>query len=194
MDLKSSIGKRGWDEPRDAIIHLFRGKMDRSFVSNRSSSIKIIWYWLPVAAMFGTMFFLSTDTFSDQNTRSVIEVILKWWNPNTSGHAIKTLDFLARKSAHFSEYALLAVLLFRALRADSVLRWKLSWFLYSLALAACWSLLDELHQSYTSTRTPSIYDSMLDTIGAFFALAVFSLLTGLRKRGTEAPPIRSEPV
>lgn len=160
--------------------------MDSSLVSNRSASLKIIWYWLPVAAMFGMMFFLSTDTFSDKNTRSVIEVILKWWNPNTSRHTIRTLDFFVRKSAHFSEYALLAVLLFRALRADNAVRWKISWFLYSLAVAACWALLDELHQAFTATRGASIYDSMLDTAGAFCALAVFSLLTGRRRRRTKS--------
>lgn len=161
--------------------------MDSSFSQKGSTAFRLIWYWSPVAIMFAAMFVLSTDTFSDKNTTSIIGQILKWFDPHVSRHAIRKADFWARKTAHFSEYAVLAVLLFSALRADNLTRWRLSWFLLALGAAACWSLLDEFHQSFTLTRGPSIYDSLLDTTGAFCALVVFSLLTSRRRRQVQNP-------
>ena len=125
--------------------------------------------------MMGAMYYFSTDTFSGDNTRGLIEKFFDWLLPDASPQTVITINFLIRKSAHFIEYAMLAGLLFRAIRSDSPVRWKIGWAIYSLAVVACWALLDEYHQSLTQTRGGSIYDSLLDTSGGLFALIVIAI-------------------
>jgi len=140
--------------------------------------------------MLGLMAYFSTDVFSGENTRGAIESILSWLSIHPDKRAITHINFIARKCGHFVEYALLGILIFRAFRADSSARWRLSWFLGSLAIIVAWSLLDEFHQSFTRTRGASVYDSMLDSAGALVALLVITLVARLTER-TTAPAVRN---
>ncbi|HJQ24635.1 MAG TPA: VanZ family protein [Blastocatellia bacterium] len=144
-------------------------------------AIRVLKYWLPVLLMIGAMYYASTDVFSGENTRNVIERIVLWLKPHTREHTLQQINYVARKLAHFTEYALLAGLLFRAFRADSVWRWRWRWATYSFNIAFCWALLDEFHQTFTRTRGGSIYDSLLDASGALFMLAVIGLVHSRKK-------------
>ena len=146
-----------------------------------SLATKIFKYWLPVLFMIGAMYYASTDVFSGDNTRNVIEKIVLWLRPHTSAHALMKINYFARKMAHFTEYAILAALLFRAFRADSILRWRLRWAAYSFLMALGWALLDEFHQRFTRTRGGSIYDSLLDSSGALFMLVMIALFSFRKK-------------
>lgn len=144
---------------------------------------RVLKYWLPVLFMIGAMYYASTDIFSGENTRNIIERIVLWFKPHTHEHTLLKINYLARKLAHFTEYAVLAALLFRAFRADSVRRWRWRWAAYSFGMAFGWALLDELHQTFTHTRGGSIYDSLLDTSGAFVMLVVIALVNSRKKLG-----------
>jgi|GEM_PF-1282229 len=139
-------------------------------------SVRIVRYWLPVAAMLGLMYYFSTDVFSAENTRSVIDKIFLRFFPHASRHNLTTLNYFVRKSAHFTEYAILGAFLFRAFRADDPAGWRFRWAIYSLLTAATWALLDEFHQTLTRTRGGSVWDSLLDSSGALFALAVIAII------------------
>jgi len=58
--------------------------------------------------------------------------------------------------------------------------------LTALFCAAGYSALDEIHQAFVASRTASPYDSLLDSIGAFFCIrctvALVSLPTSIRHR------------
>ena len=147
--------------------------------------IRILWYWFPVAMMFGVMYYFSTDVFSADNTRGVIDKIFLWFSPHASKHTIATFNYVVRKSAHFTEYAILGALLFRAFRAGDAVRWRFRWALYSFVFSVSWALLDELHQTFTRTRGGSIWDSLLDSSGALFMLIAISIVA--RRPGIETP-------
>lgn len=131
---------------------------------------KVVRYWLPVAGMLVLMYWFSTDALSGENTRGIIESILSWFGYHASPRRLTRINYFVRKGAHFTEYAILAALLFRAFRADSPVRWRLRWSVYSLGVALVWAAIDELHQSFTRTRGGSVYDSLLDSSGALFML------------------------
>jgi len=155
--------------------------MAESITSARNSlAAKIIRYWLPVLIMIGAMYYASTDIFSGENTRNVIEKLVLWLRPHTSDRGLMKINYVVRKAAHFIEYAILAALLFRAFRADSFIRWRFRWALYSFFIVICWALLDEYHQTLTHTRGGSIRDSMLDCSGALFMLMVVALFNRRR--------------
>ena len=86
-----------------------------------------------------------------------LSALFPWATPDQ----LKAGIGLIRKAAHVTEYAVLAVL------------WKLAWaplgrmsWMPALALSVLTAVLDELHQSTTSTRTGSAADVLLDTAGA----------------------------
>lgn len=159
--------------------------MDHSVPGRHSIGFKVLRYWLPVLLMLGLMAYFSTDVFSGENTRSAIESILSWLSIHPGKRAIVHINFITRKCAHFLEYALLAALIFRAFRADSPSRWRFTWFLGSLSIVVAWSLADEYHQSFTHSRTASIYDSMLDSAGGLFALIVIAMISRLAGRARQ---------
>ncbi|HXG92954.1 MAG TPA: VanZ family protein [Blastocatellia bacterium] len=147
-----------------------------------SLAMKVVKYWLPVLLMIVAMYYFSTDVLSGENTRSFIEEILGWLGYNITPRTAERLNYITRKAAHFIEYAILAALLFRAFRADSIMRWRLRWAVYSFFVAAAWALLDEYHQTFTHDRTGSIKDSMLDSAGALFMLIVIAVFNYRKNR------------
>ena len=82
---------------------------------------------------------------------------------------------LARKGAHLTEYAVLALLLWRALRKpvkNDPRPW--SWREAGLALAIVflYAASDETHQLFVPTRTAHVTDVLIDTAGGAAGLLV----------------------
>jgi VanZ family protein len=122
-------------------------------------------YWWPAIAWAIVISLASTDTFSSGHTSGLIVPILHWLFPAAGTETLEQLHFLIRKSAHFTEYFIFSILLFRALRGQSQ-GWRLRWAIWALLLAAGYSAMDEFHQSFVLSRTASPWDSLLDTTGA----------------------------
>src|SRR5439155_3342847 len=93
-------------------------------------------YWLPLLIWLGVIFLGSTDLMSAEHTSRFIVPILFWLKPGMSAETIRSILFAIRKCAHVSEYAILALLLWRALRSGPTLRTKVS-MLFSTVLLAC---------------------------------------------------------
>ena len=74
-----------------------------------------------------------------------------------------------------SEYAVLALLLWRALRSSPALHMKIP-ILFGAVLLGCalFAASDEFHQSFVKTRTPSVRDVLLDVTGALLGLLIVS--------------------
>jgi len=140
-------------------------------------------YWLPVFVWLGLIFLGSTDLMSAAQTSRIIGPILRWFNPDVTIETIAKVQFVVRKAAHLTEYAVLAILIWRALRRGGRGQMKMS----ILSLAVCFgcALLaasDEFHQSFVTTRTSSVYDVMLDICGALIGLTLCFLFSRRRKK------------
>jgi VanZ family protein len=133
-----------------------------------------LWAWWPAIVWSVVIFTMSTDTFSADHTKWVFEPILRWLIPGLAQSQYDYIHHIIRKCAHFSEYFVYLLLLYRALRGRQS-GWRWMWGLSALFIAAGYSLLDEFHQVFVPSRGPSIYDSLLDTVGAFVALLVLWL-------------------
>jgi VanZ family protein len=130
-------------------------------------------YWLPALLWLGVMFFNSTDLMSAEHTSRFITPFLLWLKPTMSPRAIWITLVVVRKCAHVTEYAILALLLWRAFRSGSGVHMKLS-LLFGAVLLACalFAASDEFHQSFVKSRTPSVRDVVLDVAGAFCGLLI----------------------
>lgn len=117
--------------------------------------------WLPPFALMALMYF-----FSDQ--------------PDLSS-GLGTLDLILRKIAHFTEYAVLCFLWWRALRTRMDGRRAA---LVALAISSAYAVTDEFHQTFVEGRHGTPVDWAIDTAGA--ALTAFRVRALEARRRTDA--------
>ncbi|MFY7952660.1 MAG: VanZ family protein, partial [Armatimonadaceae bacterium] len=71
-------------------------------------------------AWMGLIYWLSTGTGSTENTRPLVAVLVDWIQPGLADRLgpdwLGRLDWIVRKTAHMTEYAVLTGLLLGALR------------------------------------------------------------------------------
>ncbi len=142
---------------------------------------RMLSYWLPPILWMGAIFFFSTDVFSASNTGGLIETVSRWLYPALTLEQLGWVHFLVRKAAHLTVYAILALLVLRAFRAGSPVRWKRSRVIYTFFVVSIYALLDEYHQTFTSLRSGTPYDSFIDMTGGAIALFA-SWLVSRRRR------------
>ena len=135
------------------------------------------WLWLygPLIIWAMLIFVGSTDLLSAVNTGAVLTRPLHWLFPHASDATLKTMHFVLRKAGHFTEYAILAWLAARAFRKSSRELLRLHWFWLSLLMVVAYALSDESHQSFIASRTGSIYDSMIDSLGGLTMLVLLAV-------------------
>lgn len=142
-------------------------------------------YWLPVLAWMLVIFSASTDLMSGRRTSRFIEPLLRWLAPGISPENLRRAHFVARKAGHVAEYAVLALLLWRARRKpvrNDARPWNWREAVWAVGVAALYAVSDELHQWFVASRTASAGDVAWDTLGA--ALAILCLWAlGFRRRG-----------
>lgn len=108
------------------------------------------WFrWAAVALWMAVIYY-----FSDQSSFALLEHV---WQPS-----------LLSISAHFLEYAILAALLWHALRSAPALAGRAA----SLAfiVAVLYAISDEFHQSFVPGRYPDVRDVLVDAAGALAAV------------------------
>jgi VanZ family protein len=128
-----------------------------------------------VALCTATIWTMSGEDFSADQTSRILLPLLHWLFPELSGGSLLRLHDFVRKSAHFGEYALLGLLAFRAiwLSLESTVQ-RVA--VLSLLLALAVSGIDETRQSFTRSRTGSPWDVTLDLCGAGAAILVVLLV------------------
>ena len=108
--------------------------------------------WIPVAIWMTVIFFLSSQSSFPHAPDQLI-------------------DLIGRKLAHFSEYALLALLVGRALASGG--RSSIRVFGWTLGICLLYAASDEWHQSFVPLRTPSPVDVGIDMLGATSGATAF---------------------
>jgi len=109
-------------------------------------------YWWPTLVWAGVIFW-----FSSQSAIATSQI---YWQ-----------DFIVKKIAHLTVYAILAILLYRSFKHTTNLdRLNLMWV--TIAVVVLYAISDEFHQSFTPGREPRVRDVVIDTIGAGVSLWV----------------------
>jgi VanZ family protein len=141
--------------------------------------------WWPAILWGIVIFFASTDTFSSAHTGSILWAVLHWLFPLMNEDQFDYIHFITRKSAHLTEYFIFYLLLFRGMRGERK-GWYWTWAFGAWFIAAFYSALDEIHQSFVASRTASPWDSLIDSTGAFLALIVVFLYFRIYRRNRPA--------
>jgi VanZ family protein len=112
--------------------------------------------WLPVVLWALVISVLSTDTFSGEHTGAVLLPILRTILPGASPETLLGVHAAIRKLAHLTEYAILGMLVLRALERPG--RSLATACAVALLLCASYASLDEFHQTFVPSRTASPVD------------------------------------
>lgn len=87
--------------------------------------------------------------------------------------SLTTLIFLVRKTAHFTEYAILSSLFFLNLKSWQKPKNSTSMnILLSLIFSFLYACTDELHQIFVPGRSAQFRDILIDTLGASFGATI----------------------
>ena len=138
--------------------------------------------WWPAILWAVLIFLFSTDEFSSEHTGSFFYHLFHRIVPTLTLQQFEPIHHLIRKTAHFSEYFVFYILLFRGARGHRS-GWRWTWALAALSIAAGYSALDEVHQAFVTSRTASPWDSLLDSVGAFAASLVLFVWYRWRRTG-----------
>lgn len=138
-------------------------------------SIKIILlvFWMAL------IFFLSAQIANDstETTNFVIDILYKLYKGLNIGN-LSVLDFTeivfkpVRKLAHFSEFAILGILIYLNVKEYK----KNRVVLFALVLSALYALSDEIHQIFVPGRACTFVDMCIDTSGALIGILLIHLI------------------
>lgn len=93
---------------------------------------------------------------------------------------VKDYIFLIRKLAHFTEFSILGVLAYISINDFSL---KKSLML-SIVFSIFYAISDEIHQLFVINRSCSIYDMLLDSLGAITGIIMINLISKNAKKGS----------
>jgi VanZ family protein len=140
-------------------------------------------YWLPLVFWMCVIFCASTGLGRPDNTSRIIVPLLRWLDPHMSEEMIDTIHHYIRKAAHFTEYAILGVLLWRFVYFDPAMAaYRTRSFGMALLLAALYASSDEFHQKFVPGRESAVGDVAIDTCGAGFGLVTVWSIRRLRPK------------
>jgi len=140
-------------------------------------------YWLLPLVWMIIIFTGSSDSKSDEHSSLIIEPFLRWLFPQMSQAHVELIHHLFRKCCHLAEYAVLALLLWRALHATKTDLPPWSWpkVCGTLLIVFLYAASDEFHQIFVPTRTPRFTDVLIDTTGGAMGLLVLWVFHLYRK-------------
>jgi VanZ family protein len=133
----------------------------------------IIKYWLPVLVWMVIIFSASSDSMSFQHSSRILAPIIHWLLPQLTEETISSIVFFLRKCAHLTEYAVLALLLWRALRKPvrhDPRPWRWADARLALFIVAMYAASDEFHQLFVPHREGRVGDVIIDTCGGIAGL------------------------
>ena len=142
-------------------------------------------YWLPVLGWLVLTFIGSTNVLSVEQTSPFIIPFLLWLKPGITQQNIWVIIVFMRHCAHVGEYAILALLMWRAFRWGMSLSMRMP-TLYGVVLLWCglFAASDEFHQTFVKSRTPSVRDVLLDVAGASLGLLIAAIFATRRPKNS----------
>ena len=135
-----------------------------------------LWAYAPLLSWIAVIFFMSSPEGSFAQTSRIIGPLLHFFYPSISADAEALIHGYVRKTAHFTEYAVLAFLAVRACVLSAPVSLKKWRYIVPLLLVVVVASLDELNQSFEASRTSSVWDVLLDISGGTLMLIFLWLI------------------
>lgn len=147
--------------------------------------------WTLVVIWMAVIFFMSSQTGKESGAlsgkvittiASIIDSDFKKMSDEQKAVVIERWQHFTRKTAHFSEYAVLGALCMLALLQYEKMRRRMC-IVWSVLIAAIYASFDEIHQRFVDGRAGQLSDVILDSSGALVScLILFGIYMWVQKR------------
>lgn len=126
-------------------------------------TMKKIRYFIPMFIWMLFIFLMSQTNGNDSSSQSnfIVDIIIKIINIDHD-----TLSLIVRKCAHFTEYTILAFLIYYGLAKNQVNNKSI--LLYTVLITFAYACSDEFHQLFINGRSGQFKDVLIDTSGIIF--------------------------
>lgn len=134
--------------------------------------------WTMLLGWMGIIFFMSHQPGEISSNQSELVVkIFEFLGIHLNSYFRELATFIIRKAAHFTEYLILFILLYRVL---SIYIDKKNAKLYALMGVFLYAGSDEIHQNFIAGRNMAFKDVMIDTLGGAFGLLITMIYEKLK--------------
>ena len=130
-----------------------------------------------------TMSSFGSDS-SNAQSGQIIQVLRQVFpnlSSHTSGPDASALTFIVRKTAHFTEYAILGILFYLLYRQILPQKNGLRLFVLAILSSFLYACTDEIHQLFVPGRSGQFTDVLVDTLGASFGCTILSFSNYLKR-------------
>ena len=151
-------------------------------------TIKIRRFILPTLLIFQMCFIFIMSSFghnsSDAQSNLFVDFIAQNFPHVRHGLennliSLGTLIFLVRKTAHFTEYAILGALFYLNIMQHPKPNQLHKKILLSIIFSFFYAITDEIHQIFVPGRSAQFRDILIDTLGASFGALIAYLIIKL---------------
>lgn len=144
--------------------------------------------WMGVIFMFSAQVSDESKSSSNKVTSAVVNTVISIKKENISEEKrqkiIEDKTFIVRKSAHFTEYFILGLILILYLQTKEKLAPK--YIILAIIFCVLYATSDEIHQLFVDGRSCKIIDILIDTCGSSLAIlgftSIYKLTTNLKKQ------------
>ncbi|MHB8652850.1 MAG: VanZ family protein [Terriglobia bacterium] len=128
------------------------------------------------------VFYLSTQRFGPDFSRQLVVLGLAFLHISVSPRTLHILDTLLRKTAHVTEYGMLAFFVYGSFGEQQPFLWSVRQALWCIGIVGLYSLTDEFHQRFVPGRGSHLTDCGIDVAGAAIAMGVIFMGRRLFRR------------
>ena len=133
--------------------------------------------WMLVIFNFSSQNGYKSTKTSDVVTSMVVNVTTSVINKDIPREEVKKKvedsTFLVRKTAHFTEYLILVILVLQLLRDYTKINKRM--LIVSLIICYLYAVSDEVHQIFISGRTAKVLDTFIDGAGSLVGITIYSI-------------------
>lgn len=144
--------------------------------ARRKILVTILIIWMVVIFGFSNQNVVSSLSLSDKVASKIIDVVVKVKKkeitPQEKTKMIKNTRVVIRKTAHFTEYFILGILVFKIFEMYGVQRI----LVYSIIFCFLYACSDELHQLFSDGRSANVLDVLIDTGGSVLSIACLQVI------------------
>lgn len=146
------------------------------------ASLFFILLWMIVIFLFSNQTAASSEANSDAFASKIIDIVAKISHKELTESRKKELiretRFYVRKTAHFTLYFILDILVYLSLRIFGM-RTKYC-FLFAIFFCFLFACTDEFHQLFVDKRTGQFFDVLVDTSGACISSCLIGVYLWLK--------------
>ena len=142
--------------------------------------------WWPAVLWMILILLASLDWASGGHTVSYLKPILRWFDPDITMQEIYDFNLFFRKSCHFFQFLILALLIWRTRGSWRFVSPKADFrfSLFVLLLSALFAAGSEIIQRFVVSRTSELRDVLIDLSGSVLGIIIALIVEAIYTRRT----------